>query len=114
MASSLNSRVSGPAPLTRIVILKREKPSDWSDSDWLWVELSQAIHNCSPGEDMLQRHARPPSEFTDPAVIEAWGRVTDPKNRAELESRLQEKLNPLAEAYTRKALETCLRRCEDE
>lgn len=100
--------------MTFVVILKPEKPSDCSDFDWLWVRFSQAIHNCPPGEPIVQRHGRPPWESKDPAVIEAWGKITAPKNRAELEGRLQRKLNPVAEAYTRKALEICLRRCEDQ
>ncbi len=96
------------------VILKLEKPSNWSDFDWLWVRLSQAVHNCPPGEDMLVRHATPPWESTDKAVIDAWVKITDPTNCAALESRLQHELNPTAQAYTRKALEICLRRREGQ
>jgi hypothetical protein len=93
--------------------LKFEKPSTLSDFDWLWVQLSQAIDNCPPGEDIVKRHGTPPWEFTDPAVTEAWGRITAPENRAELESRLRQHLNPVAQAYTQKALEICQQRCED-
>jgi hypothetical protein len=88
-----------------------EKPSSWSDFDWLWVELDRAIHTCPPGETMLERHATLPWESKDPSVLEVWERIVDPKNREELEARLRKDSNPIAEKCIRKALETCLRKC---
>jgi hypothetical protein len=94
--------------------LKQEKPSDWSDFDWLWVKLSQAVHDCPPGESVLERHATRPWQSKDQAVLDAWGKITDPRNRAELERRLRNDLNPLAEEYSRMALEICIRRNEEQ
>jgi hypothetical protein len=94
--------------------MKKAKPTDWSHFDWLWVELSNAIHECPPDEDIIQRHSTPPWESTDPAVLEVWRKITDPPNRDQLQGRLKLDMNPTAEEYTRKALEICVQRCEEE
>jgi hypothetical protein len=93
--------------------MKTSKPSDWSDFDWLWVELSRAVQDCKPGEDMFERFTTPPWESSDQAIVEAWQRITDPKNLQELLARNQTKMNHKAEFYSRKALEICLQRSKE-
>jgi hypothetical protein len=80
----------------------------------LWVDLSRAQHAVKEGEDLLKRLSIPPWISDDPQVKEAWLRLTDPENLADLETWAHRELNPTAAEYTKKALADCRARTRTE